>query len=109
MSEISINQLLGQMRAMAQQAEGLQLHEPGSATSATGLDFSRLLADSVRKVNETQQQAGELAKRFELGDESVSLAEVMVNIQKANLSFQAMTQVRNRLVSAYQDVMNMQI
>lgn len=106
MNEINVEQLLVQMRAMTEKAQGLQ-----TATEKTDgvSDFSSILQSSVEKVNEVQQQAGELTRAFELGDKDVNLADVMIGLQKANLSFQAMTQVRNRLVSAYQDVMNMQI
>ncbi len=106
MNEISVDQLLVQMRTMAEKAQGLQTSTPQGASPS---DFSDLLKSSIDKVNEVQKDAGQLAQAFEVGDESVNLADVMIGLQKANLSFQAMTQVRNRLVSAYQDVMNMQI
>ncbi len=106
MNEISVDQLLVQMRTMAEKAQGLQTTSPQAAGPS---DFSDLLKSSIDKVNEVQKDAGQLAQAFELGDENVNLADVMIGLQKANLSFQAMTQVRNRLVSAYQDVMNMQI
>lgn len=106
MSEIDVNQLLSQMRAMAAQAQG----ESAVQTSDTKQgDFGALLKQSIDKVNELQQEATHLSKAFELGNSNVDLAQVMVAIQKANVSFQAMTQVRNRLVSAYQDIMNMQV
>ena len=50
-----------------------------------------------------------MAAALERGDKSVALPEVMIALQKASLSFQAMTEVRNRLVSAYQEIMNMPI
>jgi flagellar hook-basal body complex protein FliE len=106
MSEIDVNQLLSQMRAMASQAQGDAL-PPAAETN--GGDFGALLKQSIDKVNDLQQEAGDLAKAFELGDPNADLARVMVAMQKANVSFQAMTQVRNRLVSAYQDIMNMQV
>ena len=106
MNEISVDQLLVQMRSMAEKAQGLQVNAPQESNAA---DFSNLLKSSIDKVNEVQKDAGQLATAFEVGDENVNLADVMIGLQKANLSFQAMTQVRNRLVSAYQDVMNMQI
>ena len=106
MNEISVDKLLVQMRSMAEQAQGLQVN----TNQANGMtDFSTMLKASVNKVNEVQQQAGQLTKAFEMGDKDTNLADVMIGLQKANLSFQAMTQVRNRLVSAYQDVMNMQL
>jgi flagellar hook-basal body complex protein FliE len=60
-------------------------------------------------VNETQTSAAEMAAALERGDQAVALPEVMIALQKASLSFQAMTEVRNRLVNAYQEVMNMPI
>ena len=72
-------------------------------------DFGDLLQKSIDGVNETQQKAGELTKAFEMGDRNVDLAEVMIAVQKSNVSFQAMVQVRNKLVEAYKDVMNMPI
>lgn len=106
MSEIDVNQLLIQMRAMAAQVGG-----QSAAPAAEGgqADFGSLLKQSVDSVNEAQQNAGKLAEAFEVGDPKVDLAEVMVALQKANISFQAMTQVRNKLVSAYQEIMNMPV
>ena len=107
MNDINVNQLLTQMRAMTSLAQG----QPAAAGAgaAGGADFAALLKGSVDKVNETQQQAGSLAQAFEAGDSKVDLAQVMIAMQKANISFQAMTQVRNKLVSAYQDIMSMQM
>jgi flagellar hook-basal body complex protein FliE len=106
MSSVEINQVLQQMRNMASIAENKAV-EPG--TNVSGSDFAQLLKDSVNKVNETQKTASDMATAFEVGDPAVNLSEVMVAIQKANISFQAMTQVRNNLVSAYKEVMNMQV
>ncbi len=105
MNEINVNQLLVQMREMAAKAQDLPDFSPTEKTN----DFSALLKSSINKVNDIQQEAGQLAQRFDAGDKSVNLGEVMINLQKASVSFQAMTQVRNRLISAYQDIMNMQI
>ncbi|MCK4707723.1 MAG: flagellar hook-basal body complex protein FliE [Gammaproteobacteria bacterium] len=107
MSDLQINQLLTQMRDMASLAENKIPLETGMDVSAP--DFAKLLKDSVNQVNQTQKSAAGLATAFETGDPSVNLSEVMVAIQKANISFQAMTQVRNNLVSAYKEVMNMQV
>lgn len=106
MAEINVNQLLAQMRTMAIQAQGAAVQP---ADTANAPDFAAVLKQSVDNVNEMQQQAGKLAEAFETGNPEVDLATVMVALQKANISFQAMTQVRNRLVSAYQEIMNMPI
>lgn len=108
MSGAEINQVLAQMRAMAAAAEGTTSPQPAS-DSPNKPDFGKLLAESIDKVNEAQQHAGNLATSFEAGNPNVDLAQVVVALQKASLSFEAMTQVRNKLVSAYQEVMNMQV
>ncbi|MCX8049933.1 MAG: flagellar hook-basal body complex protein FliE [Methylohalobius sp.] len=103
MSHMEIDAVLAQMRTLKSQAA-----QARSGDEAIATDFVRLLEDSIAKVNETQIQAGNLARAFEQGEE-VPLAEVMVSLQKARVSFQAMVQVRNKLVEAYKDIMNMPI
>jgi flagellar hook-basal body complex protein FliE len=106
MSEIDINQAISRLQAMAAAAQG----QPVSKADAGGsMDFGKLLQTAVDKVNETQQQAGKMSDAFEKGDPQADLTEVMVALQKAKISFQAMVEVRNKLVVAYQDIMNMQI
>lgn len=101
MSSMDINQVLAQMRVVRDQASNTAVQ------TGSSVDFSELLKESINKVNDTQQQAGKLQEAFETGKSDVSLAEVMVSAQKASVSFQAMVQVRNKLVEAYKDVMNM--
>lgn len=101
MSDVNINHVLAQMRAMSLQASR-PVQETGGDT-----DFSALLQQSIAAVNDTQQSAGKMAEAFETGAANTSLADVMVATQKADVSFQAMLQVRNKLVEAYKDVMNM--
>ena len=81
----------------------------GAAGGATPVDFAALLQKSLAAVDQTQQQAMTMADRFQVGDPKVSLEETMVALAKANVSFQQLVQVRNRMISAYHDVMNMQI
>ncbi|CAG7856231.1 hypothetical protein MCAMS1_00640 [biofilm metagenome] len=103
MSDINVNQVLNQMRSMSLQAAGRPpIQETGAST-----DFSSLLQQSISSVNDSQQRAAKMVEGFETGASNISLAEVMVETQKANVSFQAMLQVRNKLVEAYKDVMNM--
>jgi flagellar hook-basal body complex protein FliE len=105
MSDINVNQVLAQMRSMSIEASGPSI-KPTEASSG-GSDFAAMLKDSIDSVNDTQKASGALSKSFEMGDSDVSLAEVMIASQKASVSFQAMLQVRNKLVDAYKDVMNM--
>ena len=73
------------------------------------MDFGDLVKRSIDSVNEVQQSAKGLAERFEAGDQNVDLVRVMVEMQKARVSFEAVSQVRNKLVEAYREVMNMQV
>ena len=107
MSDMEISKVLGQMRALATEIRAPGLATPPAGPGAT--HFGELLRQSIDSVSTQQTAAQSLATRFESGPADVSVAEVMVSMQKASLSFQAMTEVRNRLVEAYQQVMNMPI
>ncbi|MCZ6772538.1 MAG: flagellar hook-basal body complex protein FliE [Proteobacteria bacterium] len=98
--------LLEQMRAFANEARGTEIKR---SAEVSGTDFGQVLKQALDAVNANQTEAGRMTQSFERGDPGMDLAEVMVAIQKANVSFQAATQVRNRLVAAYQDIMNMPI
>ena len=113
MNEINTNSVLLQMRSMAARAamgaEAVPSQLPAAATGAAPLDFSALMKNAINEVNSQQQAAAKLSDSFERGTPGVELTDVMIQMQKASVSFEAITQVRNRLVSAYQDVMNMPI
>ncbi|MBX9810680.1 MAG: flagellar hook-basal body complex protein FliE [Burkholderiales bacterium] len=108
MKNSAIDDVLAQLRAAAVLAAG---KAPSTAPSeaAGGVDFGAVLKSALDQVNGAQQEARRLAREFELGDPNTNLQDVMVSLQKANISFQTMVQVRNRLVAAYQDIMNMQV
>jgi flagellar hook-basal body complex protein FliE len=79
-------------------------------TGATGKsDFATALKSTLDSVNELQVKSEDLGKQFALGDDSVQLSDVMISMQKANIALQTTVQARNRLVSAYQEIMGMQI
>ena len=71
--------------------------------------FGDLLSSAVNSVNDTQMKSATMSKAYEQGDPSVSLTQVMIQSQKASVSFQALTQVRNKVVKAYEDIMNMPV
>jgi flagellar hook-basal body complex protein FliE len=77
--------------------------------SAKKADFTKALNQALEQVSLQQNEAQGLAQRFQLGDPDVSLEKTMVALQTSNISFQALVQVRNRVVAAYQDIMNMQV
>jgi len=106
MSDMQIDAVLGQIRALRQQIDHAAAPAPADGARES---FGAVLGQFVKQVNEAQTASTDLAARFEQGDEKVSLAQVMVASQKSSVSFQAVVQVRNKLLSAYQDVMNMQI
>ncbi len=114
MSTIDVNSLLSQMRQMSAQVRTPEVAfsstaplpaAPGSGASA----FGALLKQSIAAVGDNQATAGRMAAAFERGDRGADLARTMVAIQKADLSLNAMTQVRNKFVEAYKDIMNMPV
>lgn len=80
-----------------------------SEAGAAKVNFADALKNSIAEVSDAQKSAGDMGKRFTMGDDSVSLSDVMVSMQKASIGFQATVQVRNKLVSAYHEIMNMQV
>ncbi|MGE0073285.1 MAG: flagellar hook-basal body complex protein FliE [Thiomonas sp.] len=105
--------VLAQMRSLAAQAAARP--DGGNAAAALGAtaatqqgDFAATLKTALDGVNGALQQANALQQQFISGAADVSLSDVMLASQKASLSFQAALQVRNKLVSAYQDIMNIQ-
>lgn len=117
--EIStIDSMLAQLKSTAGLAAGKPL---SSATSITGgragegladgygVDFAGVFRKSLDQVNNAQQHSAKLARDFELGAPEANLTEAMIAMQKASISFQYSVQVRNKLVSAYQDIMNMPV
>lgn len=109
-----IDQVLAEMRAMKAKA-GLEVSasdgvdQAGVAQATRGTDFQNLFASAVNQVNDIQKESGKLATAFQQGDPSVTLSQVVVASEKSGIAFEAMTEVRNRLVSAYEDIMNMPI
>ena len=82
----------------------------GSATRSSGMDgFGKAFQDALHSISEQQSKADALQRRFQMNDPAASLEETMIATQTASLSFQAIVQVRNRLVSAYQEIMNLNV
>ena len=81
----------------------------GASEGASKVSFSDALKNSLQQVSNSQKHAEELGQRFAMGDDSVSLSDTMIAMQKSSIAFQATVQVRNKLVSAYHEIMNMQV
>ncbi len=108
-SEISNARLMGQLEMMraraSQEVGGLD----AQAADPMAGEFASLLRSQVESVNNSQQSARSLAQAFELGTPGVELVDVMVAAQKSRVQFEALTEVRNKLITAYQDIMSMQV
>ena len=120
MSKMAIDQVLAQIRSLSAQAGAAVKPVASSAAglgaaAATGCRGTRASVRrscssraSMRSIRVSRAPAA-LADAWERGTPGVDLAKVMIESQKASVSFRALTEVRNRLVSAYQDIMNMSI
>lgn len=108
MDKSGIESVLAQLQAASSSASGVnKTVRPEEQTSH--VDFGEKLKAAVDQVNDAQQAAGKLTREFVSGETDKNLHEVMISLQKANISFQSMIQVRNKLVTAYQEIMNMQV
>ncbi len=107
MSQMQIDQVLAQIRSLSSQIEPQAA--PSAPAAAGPSAFATLLRNSIDQVNDAQQKASDLATAFQRGTPGADLPQVMIEMEKASVSFRALTEVRNRLVSAYQDIMNMQM
>ncbi|ASJ71772.1 flagellar hook-basal body complex protein FliE [Granulosicoccus antarcticus] len=108
-SSIDTNSLLLQLRAMARDAGIPSTDKPSSELTlgADRIEFSKVLENSVQQVNGRSIEATQLRESFEAGNPNVELADVMIAAQKARISFEALTQVRNKMVAAYKEIMSM--
>ncbi|MFZ6686199.1 flagellar hook-basal body complex protein FliE [Undibacterium sp. SXout11W] len=108
-----INAMVAQLKTVAakmEQSSGVMPHVMGAEPPTTSkLNFADALKASLDHVNKVQTDSQKLGEQFALGDDKVSLADVMISMQKASISFQTTVQARNKLVTAYNDIMNMQV
>ena len=103
----NLDQMLMELRSAAGVASGKPTQPVGAG--GEGTDFAVALKSAIDQVSQVQQSAHQMTQDFASGSSNINLQDVMINLQKANLSFQQMVQVRNKLVSAYHDIMNMQV
>ena len=102
----AIENMLSQMRQVAEAAGHMPVR--GDAVKPNG-GFAAELARSLDRVSEMQNTATTQAQAFQAGDPDVSLNDVMIDMQKAGIAFQATMQVRNRLIQAYQEIASMPV
>ncbi|MGF1714631.1 flagellar hook-basal body complex protein FliE [Photobacterium chitinilyticum] len=103
---MKVNGLQAEMQAMKLEAQSTTRPATSQQVSA---DFGAVLNDAVKSVNNLQSESSELATRFDQGDRSVSLSDVMIARNKSSVAFEATVQVRNKLVDAYKQLMNMPV
>ena len=120
MSQMEIDRVLATIRSFSKQggiggpeASGVNglgnAAGPNAAGKSGASEFANLIKQGLDSVNQTQQSASNMATAFEKGVPGVELPQVMIEMQKAAVSFRAVTEVRNRLVNAYQEIMNMPV
>ena len=106
MNTPAVDSLLAQMRVAAAAAG---LREPPAAVPTGKVNFADVLKSSLDNVAKLQTASESMQKSFVLGDNNTSLSDTMIAMQKASINFQTTLQVRNKVVQAYNDIMNMQV
>ncbi|MGQ0620415.1 MAG: flagellar hook-basal body complex protein FliE [Panacagrimonas sp.] len=110
MSDIDVSSVLSQIRALKAQTGHLSkpVSLPTDAAAAAGpASFGRVMSAALDRVSLSQDTASQLQSRFQLGDANTDLASVMLASSRAHVEFKGLVEVRNRMVRAYQDIMNM--
>ena len=111
--DVKANSLYQEMQNMIGQTR-LQVNEPQqqqslTETNSSASDFSTMLKNAVDGVNSMQLESKDVQQRFEMGDPSLSLAQVMLTKEKSGIAFEATVQVRNKVLEAYKTIMNMPV
>jgi len=97
------------LQKMQQMVEAAKTGSTGNNNTENNTEFSSIISGLINTVNSAQSDAASLKTGYESGDQNINLTQVMIASQKSEISFQALLQVRNKLLSAYQEVMRMQI
>jgi len=86
-----------------------KLSGTGGISGTGGVSFGKSLEDALANVSKLQNESRLMAREFQAENPNVTLEETMISMQQSSLSFQAVVQVRNKLVTAYSEMMNMQV
>lgn len=108
MNDLAVNQVLAQIRAMGAQA-GARPQATSAGPAPVNGGFQSFLKSSLDNVSAAQAKTADLQQKFQMGDRNTDLSSVMLASARSGLAFKATVEVRNRLVSAYQDIMNMPV
>ena len=106
---LNTSALFNDLKMQGLQSKGLDSELSSQSVSSSQADFSKMLKQAIDNVNGLQQNTSDLRNRFEMGDQEVSLGEVMIAANKSSLAFDATVQVRNKMVEAYKEVMSMPV
>lgn len=109
MSTPAIESALSQMQGLAAQASGQAGTGQQVDTRVGAGGFAGELHDAIHRINDLKLESADTAAAFQAGEPGVELNDVMLDMQKASIAGEMGTQVRNRLVTAYKDIMNMQV
>ncbi|MDR1613430.1 MAG: flagellar hook-basal body complex protein FliE [Planctomycetota bacterium] len=101
---MAIDPLTGRLEATGAGAE----RAPRHAEPAAGVEFKQFLLDNLNKVNTMQQDAGKLVTDMVMGEEQ-DITKVMTAMEKADVAFQTLMAVRNKLVESYQEILRMRV
>jgi len=109
-NEITQQDLINQANALnTRPGNQMDLNPASYAPASTNPSIGEMMGNAINQVNDTAMHSSNLSTRYTQGDPNVDLPEVMVAMQKSSVSFQAMSQVRNKLLEAYKDIMNMPV
>ena len=89
--------------------DGMPLAAPKATPEVQPGGFQASMAQALREVSDAQKEAGDMQRELQLGNPEIGLEQTMLSMQKSQIGFQAALSVRNRLVQAYSDIMNMQV
>lgn len=103
---MKLDSLHSEMQAMMVEAGN---NRPAATGQKVGADFGNMLTQAINNVNGLQKTSSDLQTRFDRGDEGISLSDVMIARNKSSVAFEATIQVRNKLVEAYKELMNMPV
>ena len=101
----AISSVLSQIRSLQSQVQSTSVAAERAPVKGPG--FAETLQSTIRQVNEAQMESKRVTEAFEMGDPSIDLVKVMMATQESQIAFRATVEVRNRLVQAYQEIMNM--
>lgn len=107
-SQANIQSMLATLRSHSAQAAGLDEKSANAVGGAARSDFGQSIQKVLEQVNDLQAQSKGMVERYQRG-EDVPLTEVVLATQKSSLAFEATLQVRNKVLKAYEDILNMPV